>query len=81
MDLCIHIKSSNDIDIIRVFDEDLATGADNRKSMERSSVFLGETLVLWSSRKQKVVSQSTNNQNTGHWLILHQKYRRLDQYL
>lgn len=81
MDLCIHIKSSNDIDIIRVSDEDLATGADNRKSMERSCVFLGETLVSWSSRKQKVVSQSMHNQNTGHWLILHQKHRKINQYL
>jgi len=59
MNLCLHIKPSNDLDIMGYSDADWATNTDDRKSMGGQCVFLGETLVSWSSRKQKVVSRSS----------------------
>ena len=59
IDLCLHIKPSNDLDIIGFSDADWATSTDDRKSMAGQCVFLGETLISWSLRKQKVVSRSS----------------------
>lgn len=56
---CLHIKQSTDLDITGFSDADWATSIDDRKSMAGQCVFLGETLVSWSSRKQKVVSRSS----------------------
>jgi histone deacetylase 1/2 len=56
---CLHIKPSTDLDITGFSDADWATSVDDRKSMAGQCVFLGETLVSWSSRKQKVVSRSS----------------------
>jgi len=56
---CLHIKPSTDLDLVGFSDADWATSVDDRKSMAGQCVFLGETLVSWSSRKQKVVSRSS----------------------
>jgi histone deacetylase 1/2 len=57
--LGLHIKPSTDLDIAGFSDADWATSIDDRKSMAGQCVFLGETLVSWASRKQKVVSRSS----------------------
>jgi histone deacetylase 1/2 len=57
--LGLHIKPSTDLDIDGFSDADWATSIDDRKSMAGQCVFLGETLVSWASRKQKVVSRSS----------------------
>ncbi|GAU51364.1 hypothetical protein TSUD_383580 [Trifolium subterraneum] len=59
IDHCLHIKPSTDLDITGYSDADWATSIDDRKSVAGQCVFLGETLVSWSSRKQKVVSRSS----------------------
>ncbi|WVZ08322.1 hypothetical protein V8G54_021668 [Vigna mungo] len=59
MNLCLYIKPSNDLDIIRYSDASWATSIDDEKSMRGQCVFLIETLVSLSSRKQKVVSRSS----------------------
>ncbi|WVZ22980.1 hypothetical protein V8G54_001524 [Vigna mungo] len=56
MNLCLHIKHSNNLDIMGYFDADWATSIDDRKFMAGQCVFIRETLISWSSRKQKVVS-------------------------
>jgi len=55
---CLHIKPSTDLDLVGFSDADWATSVDDRKSMASQCVFLGETLVSWSSRKQKAASRS-----------------------
>jgi histone deacetylase 1/2 len=56
---CLHIKPSTVLDIIGFSDADWATSIDDRKSIGGQCVFLGETLISWSSRKQRVVSRSS----------------------
>ncbi|WVZ16857.1 hypothetical protein V8G54_009839 [Vigna mungo] len=65
---CLHIKPSTDLDLTGFSYAYWATSVDDRKSMAGQCVFLGETLVSWSSRKQKVVSRSSAES----------KYRALD---
>jgi len=57
--LGLQSKPSTDLDIARFSDADWATSTDDRKSMAGQCVFLGETLISWSSIKQKVVSRSS----------------------
>nr|KYP35708.1 Copia protein [Cajanus cajan] len=59
MHYCLHIKCSAYLDIAGFSDADWATSVDDRKSMAGQCVFLGDTLVSWSSRKQQVVSRSS----------------------
>lgn len=59
IDHCLHIKPSTGLDITWFSDADWATSINDRKSIAGHCVFLGETLVSWSSRKQKVVSRSS----------------------
>lgn len=59
MNYSLHIKPSADLDLNGFSDADWATSPDDRKSMAGHCVFLGESLVAWSSRKQKVVSRSS----------------------
>jgi len=56
---CLHIKPSTDLDIVGFSDADWATSIDDRKSIAGQCVFLGDTLISWASRKQKVVSWSS----------------------
>ncbi|PNY02796.1 copia protein (gag-int-pol protein), partial [Trifolium pratense] len=59
INFCLHIKPSTDLDIAGFSDADWATSIDDRKSMAGRCVFLGESLISWSSRKQRVVSRSS----------------------
>lgn len=59
MDLGLHIKTSSSLDITGFSDADWATSLDDRKSVAGHCVFLGETLISWCSRKQRVVSRSS----------------------
>lgn len=52
MDYGLHIKPSPDLDISGFSDADWATNLDDRKSVAGYCVFLGESLVSWSSKKQ-----------------------------
>lgn len=57
--LSLHIKPAADLDISGFSDGDWATSPDDRKSVGENCVFLEETLISWSSRKQRVVSRSS----------------------
>lgn len=59
IDYCLHIKSSADLDVSGFSDADWATNTDDRKSVAGYCVFLGESLVTWSSRKQRAMSRSS----------------------
>nr|KYP50444.1 Retrovirus-related Pol polyprotein from transposon TNT 1-94 [Cajanus cajan] len=59
MNHCLHIKPSVDLDITGFSDADWATNIEDRKSVAGYCVFLGESLITWSSKKQRVVSRSS----------------------
>ncbi|XP_062103555.1 uncharacterized mitochondrial protein AtMg00810-like [Humulus lupulus] len=54
----LHIKYSDQLDITGYSDADWACCPDDRKSVAGYCVYLGDTLVSWSSKKQPVVSRS-----------------------
>ena len=49
----------NSLELVAYVDADFAGDVHDRKSTTGYFVFLGKGLVSWSSRKQKVVAQST----------------------
>lgn len=51
VDYCLHLKPSVDLDISGFSDADWATNTEDRKSVAGYCVFLGESLITWSSRK------------------------------
>lgn len=55
----INIEHIGSLTLSVYTDADWATDVDDRKSMAGIFVFLGNTLVSWGSRKQKVVSRSS----------------------
>ncbi|XP_062082482.1 uncharacterized mitochondrial protein AtMg00810-like [Humulus lupulus] len=55
----IHIKFSDQLSITGYSDADWACCPDDRKSIAGYCVYLGDTLVSWSSKKQAVVSRSS----------------------
>ena len=57
--LGLHIKPFSNPQLIAYTDAGWACDLDDRKSMGGMCVFLGNNLVSWSSRKQKVVSRSS----------------------
>lgn len=59
MDYCLHLKPSADLDISGFSDADWATNTEDRKSVAGYCVYLGESLITWSSRKQRAVSRSS----------------------
>ncbi|XP_028801836.1 uncharacterized protein LOC114757013 [Neltuma alba] len=55
----LHVKPLNSFWLMAFTDADWATDVDDKKSMARLCVYLGGTLVLWSSHKQRVISRSS----------------------
>jgi len=55
----LHFSSSSTYSITGFSDSDWATDLDDRKSTTGYCIFVGNNLVSWSSKKQKVVSRSS----------------------
>ncbi|XP_028772189.1 uncharacterized protein LOC114729360 [Neltuma alba] len=55
----LHIKPFSSLQLTAFTDADWATDVDDRKSMAGLCVYLGDTLISWASRKQRVVSRSS----------------------
>lgn len=53
----LHIKPSLDLTLVGFLDADWANSVIDRRSIGGYCVFLGESLVSWSSKKQGVVSR------------------------
>ncbi|KAE8703917.1 hypothetical protein F3Y22_tig00110462pilonHSYRG00339 [Hibiscus syriacus] len=53
--------SSNDVsqDVVAFTDADWGGSLDDRRSVSGHAVFLGHCLVIWCSKKQKIISRST----------------------
>lgn len=58
--LGIQIQSSPNLKIIGFSDANWATSVDDRKSVGGHYVFLGDSLISWSSHKQRMVSRSSS---------------------
>jgi histone deacetylase 1/2 len=55
----LHIHRSTDLDLIGYSDADWAGCPDTRRSTSGYAVFLGDSLVSWSSKRQPTVSRSS----------------------
>lgn len=55
----LHLKPCKQLQLTTYTDADWATNIDDRKSSAGFCVFLGDSLISWSSRKQRVVSRSS----------------------
>uniref|UniRef100_A0A803Q5F0 Reverse transcriptase Ty1/copia-type domain-containing protein n=1 Tax=Cannabis sativa TaxID=3483 RepID=A0A803Q5F0_CANSA len=55
----LHICCSNNLNITGFSDADWASNVDDRRYVGGYCVYLGESLVSWSSKKQSVVSRSS----------------------
>lgn len=53
MSIC---QAIHELSIVGISDVDWAANPDDRRSVAGHCIFLGETLVSWSSKKQGVVS-------------------------
>ena len=65
----LHIKPSPCLALTGFSDADWACCPDDRKSVASYCVYLGDTLISWSSKKQAVVSRSsteTENRSLAH---------------
>jgi hypothetical protein len=58
-DLGLHIRRSTPVDLTAYSDADWAGCPDTRKSTSGYTVFLGDNLVSWSSKRQHTVSRSS----------------------
>lgn len=59
MDYALHLGSHSDLHISAFCDADWAVSNEDRRSVGGFCVFLGNSLVSWSSRRQGVVSRSS----------------------
>ncbi|XP_062103516.1 uncharacterized mitochondrial protein AtMg00810-like [Humulus lupulus] len=55
----LHIIPSNNLNLIGFSDADWACYPDDRRSVGGYCVFMGDTLISWSSKKQTVVARSS----------------------
>ncbi|XP_038701799.1 uncharacterized mitochondrial protein AtMg00810-like [Tripterygium wilfordii] len=58
-DMGVHIKPCDRLALVGFFDADWACNLEDRKSVAGYCIFLGDTIVSWSSKKQNVVAQSS----------------------
>ena len=59
LELGLHIRASSQLDLVVYSDADWAGCPDTRKSTSGYAVFLGDTLISWSSKRQNTVSHSS----------------------
>jgi hypothetical protein len=59
LDLGVSLHASTDTDIIAYLDEDWAGCPDTRRSTSGYCVYLGPSLISWSSKRQPTVSRSS----------------------
>jgi hypothetical protein len=59
LELGLHIRASSQLDLVVYSDADWAGCPDTRKSTSGYAVFLGDTLISWSSKRQNTVSRSS----------------------
>ena len=57
--MCLQFQQSEHLDLVAYTDADWASDPDDRRSISGYCVFLGDNLVAWSSRKQRMVARST----------------------
>jgi hypothetical protein len=55
----LHIHRSSSLDLVAYSDADWAGCPDTRRSTSGYAVFLGDSLVSWSSKRQPTVSRSS----------------------
>ena len=59
LDLGLHLRASNQTELVVYSDADWAGCPNTRKSTLGYAVFLGDNLVFWSSKRQNTVSRSS----------------------
>jgi hypothetical protein len=57
--LGLHLRATNELSVTAYFDADWASCPDMRRSTSGFCVFLGDSLVSWSSKRQPTVSRSS----------------------
>jgi hypothetical protein len=58
--LGLHLHATSSMDIVAYSNADLAGCPDTRRSTSGFSIFIGDSLVSWSSKRQPTVSRSSN---------------------
>ena len=59
-DTCIFLHNKSPIQLKAYSDFDWATCPETRKSITGFSIYLGESLISWKSKKQQTISRSSS---------------------
>ena len=57
--LCLHLESSNDFNLVAYADASFAPNLYNRKSISGYIIFLGNSPISWKTKKQNIIATST----------------------